>query len=104
MKSKKKTPDKKIEYTVAEIKEMILRDSPLIEYGRYNITAPKIVMERLAKETNEPRSTVVTGLVLNFVEENKKERILKNWAKEARLYSDKLDLEIVKNYTHELED
>ncbi len=69
MKSKKKIPDKKIEYTVAEIKEMILRDSPLIEYGRYNITAPKIVMERLAKETNEPRSSVVTRYVLEDLEE-----------------------------------
>ena len=104
MKSKKKNPDKNINYTVAEIKEMILRDSPLIEYGRYNITAPKIVMERLAEETNEPRSSIMTGLVLDFVEENKKEKILKGWAKEAKVYNDKLDLEIVKNYIHVLED
>ena len=79
MKSKKKILDKKIEYTVAEIKEMILRDSPLIEYGRYNITAPKIVMERLAKETNEPRSSVVTRFVLENLEErelDKKQKAL----------------------------
>jgi len=99
MKIKKKTLDKKIEYTVAEIKEMILRDSPLIEYGRYNITAPKIVMERLAQETNEPRSSVVTRYVLEDLEKRELDKKREALAIDLVAFN-KEALEIVNSYDH----
>ena len=99
MKIKKKISDEKIEYTVAEIKEMILRDSPLIEYGRYNITAPKIVMERLAKETNEPRSSVVTRFVLEDLEERELDKKRKALARDLVAFNTEA-LEIVNGYDH----
>jgi len=99
MKSKKKTPDKKIKYTVAEIKEMILRDSPKIEYGRYNITAPKIVMEKLSEEVNEPRSTAVTRFVLKELEDKDLKRKQKALAKDLAIFN-KESLKIVKGYDY----
>jgi hypothetical protein len=99
MKSKKKNPDKNIKYTVAEIKEMILRDSPLIEYGRYNITAPKIVMERLAQETDEPRSSVVTRYVLEDLEERELDKKRNALARDLAFFN-KEAVEIVNSYDH----
>lgn len=100
MKSKKKNPDKKTNYTVAEIKEMILRDSPLIEYGRYNITAPKIVMERLAQETNEPRSSVVTRYVLEDLEKRELDKKRKALARDLVMFNE-LSKQIVSEYDYE---
>lgn len=97
---KKKLEKSKNKYTVAEIKDMILRDSPLIEYGRYNITAPKIVMERLAQEINEPRSSVITGLALRELEDIELKKKRKSLLKDL-IALNEISKEIVSEYDYE---
>jgi len=103
----KKTDTKNKEsknYTVAEIRDMILKDSPEIEYGRYNITAPKIVMEMLEKETDTPRSTLITSYILEELEESYKKDTLRKWAHEARSFNENSDLTIVESFPDDIDE
>ena len=95
----KKAKKKNSDYSIAEIKDMILRDAPEIEYGRYNITAPKIVMERLAEETGEPRSGAVTRFVIEDLEKKELKRKQKSLAKDLAMFN-RESLEIIKGYDY----
>lgn len=98
MDKKKKSNKKK--YTVSEIKELILRDSPEIEYGRYNITAPKIVMDMVKEEFKEPRSKVLTNITISMLEKINNEKRKKDLLDDILMFED-VSKDILSEYDYE---
>ena len=96
----KKTKKKNSDYSIAEIKDMILRDAPEIEYGRYNITAPKIVMEKMSEEFDEPRSTVITNMTISMLAKIEKEKRQKDLLEDILMFKD-VSKEILSEYDYE---
>lgn len=92
----KKKCKKEIDYTdltASDIKDMIVRDSSDLKYERVNITIPSSVKQKIDTYfSDEPRSNLITRLLLNELEKKEREVFLKTEAKKvsknANLYRD----------------
>lgn len=76
-----------------DIKEMLIKNSRKLKYSRINITIPTSLKKKVATYfEDEPRSTLITRLLLEKVSEKEKEEFLKEQAeilgKNQHLYKD----------------
>lgn len=82
--AKKKKTKKDVNYTTAEIKDMFMRDSSNLEYGRVNITIPLSLKKKIAcTYKDETRSRLITRLLIDDLEKTERKKMLNKEALKA---------------------